>query len=123
MKKKQLFMKAMAAVGLLLCLGLIMAGCGRQKADGSEREMEIQLFMKNVGIDEDCAEGIVDELHHVGALVVTEVSLVGNKRGYQVLAKDSAENTYYIGLGGMGYLEYIRKGTADGEFLYAAEDD
>ncbi len=122
--------KLEAGIFAVLCLS---SGCppvqtfimeisqGRVKEELMEYN-DAQFLAKQFGIDDDCAEGLADELHSVGASQIIEIELIPCKYGYQGRLTDDAGNTYFVVLGGLGYLELIRAGSPDGEVLYAAID-
>lgn len=122
-------------VGIVLLLFLAM-GCGYgsnlpeecpsvvqdEIKEGIEMEQSIQLIMEAADIDQDGAQGAVEVLAELGVLELSEAELVSNKRGAIIRVIDSESNAYYLGFGGLGYLEIIRKGSTDGEILYAPEE-
>lgn len=123
-------------VGIVLLLFLAI-GCGYGKSnlpeecpsvaqteieEGIEMEQSIQLIMEAAGIDQDGAQGAVEVLAELGILELSEEELVSNKRCTVIRVIDSEGNAYYLGFGGLGYLEIIRKDSPDGEILYAPEE-
>lgn len=82
----------------------------------------VQLIMEAGNIDQDSAEGTVETLLDLGASSLENVELISNTRGIVLCAIDEDGNTYYLGFGGLGYLEVIRKDSEDGEIIYALEE-
>lgn len=85
-------------------------------------ENSIQLIMEAGKIDRDSAEGTVETLAEIGAGALESAELISEKRGIVLRVVDTENQVYYLGFGGLGYLELIRKDSADGEILYAPED-
>ncbi len=75
-----------------------------------------------LGIEDDCAQGLRDELSRVGAAEIVRVESIVCKHGYQATLTDADDNVYFIALGDLGYLELICRDSPDGEILYAAID-
>ena len=63
-----------------------------------------------------------ETLYDVGAERVETAELVSEKQGVVLKATDTEGTVYYLGFGGSGYLEIIRKDSPDGEILYAPID-
>lgn len=123
-------------IGIALLL-LLTAGCGLGKAEtgetssteiqseselDSEMEQSIQLIMETGGIDRDSAEGTMETLTELGVPSIAKAELVSNHRGVVLQVSDAEDHVYYLGYGGFGYLEIVRRDSADGEILYAPED-
>lgn len=83
---------------------------------------DLQFLSGRLGIDDDCAQGLADELDRLGASGITEVRIIPCNYGRQAVLTDAAGDTYFVVLGGLGYLELIRRDSPDGEVLYAAVD-
>ena len=121
----------------MLLLILIASGCGCQKDSSDsnmsestdvEREDEfameksIKLIMEAGNLDRDSAEGTVDCLTELGVGEIESAELVSNNRGVILRVTDSENQVYYLGYGGLGYLEIVRKDSEDGEIIYAPEE-
>lgn len=93
---------------------------------GGREEMcmdaEAKMFQDIVGVSNYASEGTVSTLHDVGCGEIKDVILVSSKRGYTVKVIDEDNNVYFAGLGGLGYVEVIRRDSEDGELVYAAID-
>jgi hypothetical protein len=80
-----------------------------------------KLIIDNIGIDDDCAQGVVDELNRLEIkklISIQDYSTGGN--GYIFSVTDEENHVYFIGLGALGYLEIIREDSLDGDILYGA---
>ena len=91
------------------------------KEDAS-MEQSAELLMNKGGLEEDSAYGTVEQLQELGVPSLLTVEVVSKKRGLTLRVVDEDGTTYYLGYGGMGYLEIIRLGTTDGKILYAPEE-
>ncbi|BCN31885.1 hypothetical protein [Anaeromicropila herbilytica] len=59
-----------------------------------------KLIMDNIGIDDDCAQGIVDELNRLKIKKLISIKdYTKGKKGYTFSVKDEKDQVYYIGLG------------------------
>ena len=85
-------------------------------------QKSVQLIMDAGSIDLDSAQGTVETLVDLGASALEAVELVSNKTGIVLRAEDEDGQVYYLGFGGLGYLEIIRKDSTNGEIIYAPED-
>ena len=122
---------------IILALMLITTGCSYSADSPRGPSMEtraesedvvdmehksVQLMMDAGSIDLDSAQGTVETLVDLGASALEAVELVSNKTGIVLRAEDEDGQVYYLGFGGLGYLEIIRRDSADGEIIYAPED-
>lgn len=121
---------------IILALMLITTGCSyladsprepsmetrAESEDVVDMEQSVQLIMDAGSIDLDSAQGTVETLVDLGASALEAVELVSNKTGIVLRAEDEDGQVYYLGFGGLGYLEIIRRDSADGEIIYAPED-
>lgn len=122
---------------IILALMLITTGCSYLADSPREPSMEtraesedvvdmeqksVQLIMDAGSIDLDSAQGTVETLVDLGASALEAVELVSNKTGIVLRAEDEDGQVYYLGFGGLGYLEIIRKDSTNGEIIYAPED-
>ena len=122
---------------IILALMLITTGCSYSAESPRGPSMEtraesedvvdmeqksVQLIMDAGSIDLDSAQGTVETLVDLGASALEAVELVSNKTGIVLRAEDEDGQVYYLGFGGLGYLEIIRRDSADGEIIYAPED-
>ncbi len=122
---------------IILALMLITTGCSysadsprgpsmETRAESEDvvdmEQKSVQLIMDAGSIDLDSAQGTVETLVDLGASALEAVELVSNKTGIVLRAEDEDGQVYYLGFGGLGYLEIIRRDSADGEIIYAPED-
>ena len=121
-------------IGLLI---LTTVGCGRRESPpggpepaeqqteserDTEMEQSIQLLMDAGSLDRDSAQGTVETLAELGVPPLESAELVSDARGVTLRAVDAEGAVYYLGYGGLGYLEIVRKDSEDGEILYAPEE-
>ncbi len=124
---------------LMVFLPALLMGCGAVVNEDIETDMSNQeepvdkeenvsmkqsaeLLMNKGGLEEDSAYGTVEQLQELGVSPLLTVEVVSKKRGLTLRVVDEEGTTYYLGYGGMGYLEIIRLGTTDGKILYAPEE-
>lgn len=122
---------------IILALMLITTGCSysadsprgpsmETRAESEDvvdmEQKSVQLIMDAGSIDLDSAQGTVETLVDLGASALEAVELVSNKTGIVLRAEDEDGQVYYLGFGGLGYLEIIRKDSTNGEIIYAPED-
>lgn len=90
--------------------------------DGVEMDQSVQLIMEAAGIEQDGAQGAAETLAELGVSELCKAELVSAKRGTVIRVVNSEDEVYYLGFGGLGYLEVVRKDSTDGEILYAPEE-
>ena len=109
---------------IILALMLITTGCSysadsprgpsmETRAESEDvvdmEQKSVQLIMDAGSIDLDSAQGTVETLVDLGASALEAVELVSNKTGIVLRAEDEDGQVYYLGFGGLGYLEIIRR--------------
>lgn len=82
-------------------------------------EQSIQLIMSAGSLDLDSAQGTMETLNDLSISSIKEVKQVSNHSSMVLKIIDSKNDIYYLGFGGFGYLEIVRKGSLDGEIIYA----
>lgn len=126
----------MRGIGILLILAIGLSGCKTQtqvtenkgeKTDAVEEvrtDMEHAVeLMKDAGnLSQDSAQGAMETLYESGAAEVTTAELVSENYGVTLKVTDVNGKVYYLGFGGSGYLEIIRKDSENGEILCAPID-
>ena len=75
--------------------------------------------MQEGGIAEDSARGAVDRLAKLGVPELVSAETVPDAWGTSLRVTDAGGQVYYLGFGGFGYLEIIRKDSIDGEVVFA----
>ena len=126
------YLCVLTGVLIFLTVGCSYHGLAKENTDYSKIQVEseenvkmensVQLIMEAGDIDQDSAEGTFEILLGLGSSRLKNVMLVSNTRGIVLCAIDEDGNTYYLGFGGLGYLEVIRKDSEDGEIIYALEE-
>ena len=112
-------------IGILLIFAIGLSGCKTQPqvTDNATVETDGVELIKDAGnLSQDSAQGAVETLYDVGAERVETAELVSEKQGVILKATDIEGTVYYLGFGGSGYLEIIRKDSPDGEILYTPID-
>ena len=115
-------------IGILLIFAIGLSGCKTQPqiTDNAvvetDREHAVELIKDAENLSQDSAQGAVETLYDVGAEGVETVELVSENHGVTLKVTDVNGKVYYLGFGGAGYLEMIRKDAPDGEILYAPID-
>lgn len=115
-------------IGILLIFAIGLSGCKTQPqiTDNAvvetDREHIVELIKDAGNLNQDSAQGAVETLYHVGAERVETVELVSENHGVTLKVTDMDGEVYYLGFGGSGYLEIIRKDSENGEILYAPID-
>ena len=112
-------------IGILLIFAIGLSGCKTQPqvTDNATVETDGVELIKDAGnLRQDSAQGAVETLYDVGAERVETVELVSENHGVTLKVTDVNGKVYYLGFGGAGYLEMIRKNSPDGEILYAPID-
>lgn len=112
-------------IGILLIFAIGLSGCKTQPqvTDNATVETDGVELIKDAGnLSQDSAQGAVETLYDVGSERVETAELVSEKQGVILKATDIEGTVYYLGFGGSGYLEIIRKDSPDGEILYAPID-
>ena len=125
----------MRGIGILLILAIGLSGCKTQtqvtenkgeKTDAVEVRTDMEHaveLMKDAGnLSQDSAQGAMETLYESGAAEVTTAELVSENYGVTLKVTDVNGKVYYLGFGGSGYLEIIRKDSENGEILYAPID-
>ena len=111
---------------LALALSLLLAGfvLWRDRAEQEDDEMEtsVRLLMEVGERDRDSAEGSVEVLGELGAAPLQGAEKLEARFGTTLRVTDRNGQVYYLGYGGLGYLEIVRRDAPDGEILYAPED-
>ncbi len=103
-------------IGILLIFAIGLSGCKTQPqvTDNATVETDGVELIKNAGnLSQDSAQGAVETLYDVGAERVETAELVSEKQGVILKTTDIAGTVYYLGFGGSGYLEIIRKDSPD----------
>ncbi len=112
-------------IGILLIFAIGLSGCKTQPqvTDNATVKTDGVELIKDAGnLSRDSAQCAVETLYNVGAERVKTAELVSEKQGVVLKATDTEGTVYYLGFGGSGYLEMIRKDSPDGEILYAPID-
>ncbi|MBR0208940.1 MAG: hypothetical protein IJQ43_08585 [Oscillospiraceae bacterium] len=118
--------KTLLIVSLVLALLLLTAGAAlwaagtRQEEDPMEKN--VKLLMKAGDLDRDSAEGSVELLGELGVGELKKAEKLESRFGTTLRVTDRDGRVFYLGYGGLGYLEIVRKDAPDGEILYAPED-
>lgn len=115
-------------IGILLIFVIGLSGCKTQSqitnnaVVETDREHAVELIKDAGNLSQDSAQGAVETLYESGAAEVTTAELVSENHGVTLKVTDMNGEVYYLGFGGAGYLEMIRKDSPDGEILYASID-
>ena len=112
-------------IGILLIFAIGLSGCKTQPQviDNATVETDGVELIKDAGnLSQDSAQGAVETLYDVGAERVKTAELVSENHGVTLKVTDVNGKVYYLGFGGSGYLEIIRKDSTNGEILYAPID-
>lgn len=109
-------------IGILLIFAIGLSGCKTQPqvTDNATVETDGVELIKDAGnLRQDSAQGAMETLYESGAAEVTTAELVSENYGVTLKVTDVNGKVYYLGFGGSGYLEIIRKDSENGEILYA----
>lgn len=79
------------------------------------------LFVKALGIDEDCAAGAVESAKESGIPEIKKVKARKTDHGFEALVTDENGRKYIFAFGALGYLDVIRD-KKDGSYLFANYD-
>lgn len=112
-------------IGILLIFAIGLSGCKTQPqvTDNATVETDGVELIKDAGnLSQDSAQGAMETLYESGAAEVTTAELVSENYGVTLKVTDMNGKVYYLGFGGSGYLEIIRKDSENGEILYAPID-
>lgn len=112
-------------IGILLIFAIGLSGCKTQPqvTDNATVETDGVELIKDAGnLSQDSAQGAMETLYESGAAEVTTAELVSENYGVTLKVTDVSGKVYYLGFGGSGYLEIIRKDSENGEILYAPID-
>ena len=112
-------------IGILLIFAIGLSGCKTQPqvTDNATVETDGVELIKDAGnLRQDSAQGAMETLYESGAAEVTTAELVSENYGVTLKVTDVNGKVYYLGFGGSGYLEIIRKDSENGEILYAPID-
>ena len=85
----------------------------------ADMEQSIRLLREAGQLDTDSAQGAMETLVELGIASIKEAELVSNDVGAVLQIVDTEDNMYYLGFGGLGYLEIVRRDSPDGEIIYA----
>lgn len=128
---KRKTMRILSLMTAMILLFLSVCGCSNSEVSSSspknqpesevtaDMERSIRLIRKAGDLDLDSAQGTVETLLELGINFLKDAKLVSNDHGVVLQIVDEKDNTYYLGYGGLGYLEIIRKDSLNGEIIYA----
>lgn len=115
-------------IGILLIFVIGLSGCKTQlqitdnAVAETDREHAVELIKDAGNLSQGSAQGAIETLYESGTAEVTTAELVSESYGVTLKVTDVNGKVYYLGFGGSGYLEIIRKDSENGEILYAPID-
>ena len=121
MRKKMTILCLLGLAVLALLVGRLLWGSKTEQED-DRMETGVELLMETGKLDRDSAEGSLEVLRELGAAPLRDAEKLGSQYGTALRVTDRDGRVFYLGYGGLGYLEIVRKGAPDGEILYAPED-
>ena len=130
---------------LFIVFALVLSACGNKtdKSDSTKSESvnemssniekninnevedmdkSVEMIMNAGNLDLDSAQGTVETLAEYGITKIVSVEFVSKHLGVVLKITDGKNDVYYLGYGGNGYLEIVRKDSVDGEIIYAPID-
>lgn len=126
------------AKGLILffaCVILFLCGCETHEDEtqamtsvskiaqngtgGDKMKNSVDMLQNKLKISEVRAEGALEILTQSGVVSpFKKVKPLDTKRGIQALVTDQTGQNYYLGFDDLGFLELVRKDSAQGEVVY-----
>ena len=85
-------------------------------------EIGEEAFAGTHFLSELTVPGSVEVLGELGAAPLQGAEKLEARFGTTLRVTDRNGQVYYLGYGGLGYLEIVRRDAPDGEILYAPED-
>ena len=92
-----------------------------QKHNEGEDEMNnsVDLLCSNLKISEARAKGAVEILMQSGvSSQLKKVKIINNKQGIETIVTDKDGKKYYLSFDEMGFLELVRRDSAQGEIVF-----